>query len=118
MNQEEQEAQAQAEQREQQQAQEAITELITKWGYRDVTGLLRLVYEQEAWGEFNYLCVLQSPEGGPVYCAQPRRLFKELTKARNLNVQYEMCPAPDPKANLWMIVGNFEVDEDDEEVQA
>lgn len=105
-------AQAQARQREQETVTQAISELITKWGYRDVTGLLRLVYKQEQWGEFNYLCVLQSPEGGPVYCAMSHRLFKELTKARTLNVEYETCPAPDPKVNIWMIVGNFDDDED------
>jgi hypothetical protein len=63
---------------------------------------------------FDYLCVLQTPEGGPVYCRRERQLFKELEDARAMGHRWEQCPAPDPEENLWMIVGNFDLDDDEE----
>src|SRR5204863_6042451 len=43
----------------------AIQELVTQWGYRDITDLIRRVNEQLDHLEFDYLCVLQEPDGSP-----------------------------------------------------
>jgi hypothetical protein len=110
----------------------AIAELVTQWGYRDVTELIKRVNAQlDAMEQdeedrengpllpsFDYLHVVQTPEGGPVYCRQEQQLFKELDKARRGGHHYEHCPAPDPVKNIWMIIGNFDLDEDEEEAQA
>ena len=107
---------------EQAQVLEAISELTARWGYRDVTELLRQHLrdtppEEEDQPTFEYLCVLQSPEGGPIYCRTSRRLFKELEASRNANMPYEEgCPAPDPRKHMWMITGgNFDLDDDEED---
>lgn len=96
----------------------AITELTTQWGYRDITSFIRgwetqqaQQYPEERRQVIPYLCVLQTPEGGPVYCAQATRLFTELDAARLRQEQYASCPAPDPEQHPWMVVGNFELDE-------
>jgi hypothetical protein len=91
----------------------AIAELTGQWGYRDITDLVRRVNEQEDL-DFDYLCVLQEPDGSPVYCRRARRLFKELSAARAEGHRYEECPVPDPEKNLWMIIGNFDDEDDDQ----
>jgi len=106
----------------------AIQELTEQWGYRDITELIRRVNAQlDAMEQdeedrengplpgFDYLRVVQTPEGGPVYCRQEQQLFKELDEARRGGHHYEHCPAPDPVKNIWMVIGNFDLDEDEEE---
>ncbi|HZO72874.1 MAG TPA: hypothetical protein VFB60_11785 [Ktedonobacteraceae bacterium] len=94
-----------------------VDELLSTWGYRDITRLIRreLKRQAEEFGEpaapFRYLCVLQAPGGSPVYCRTLDRVMKELAKARAAAVEYIHCPAPDPEANLWMVMGNFEPEE-------
>ena len=105
----------------------AINELTTQWGYRNITELLRKWYQYQGYAAFNssydsnepdYLCVLQTPEGGPIYCSSTKRLYQELQKCRSANRRYELCPAPDPTTQMWRVVGNFElVNEDDEEIE-
>ena len=101
---------------------ETITELTTRWGYRDISALIAAwkkhyaeQYPDEPTNATTYLCVLQTPEGGPVYCRSAKRLFKELEAARSRNEPYAACPAPDPAQNLWMVVGNFDIGDEDEE---
>jgi hypothetical protein len=100
--------------------QAAITELVTKWGYRDISALIAAwkqryaeQYPEDA-DTTTYLCILQSPEGGPIYCKSEARLFKELETARTRNEPHEQCPAPDPAQNMWMVVGNFDIENEDE----
>ncbi len=95
----------------------AIQELVTQWGYRDITSLIRSVNEQED-REFAYLCVLQEPDGSPVYCRTARRLWRRLSEARAEGHHYDTCPAPDPSRpeNLWMVIGNFDCEDEDEDV--
>jgi hypothetical protein len=78
---------------------DAIAELTGQWGYRDITDLMRRVREQLDL-EFDYLCVLQEPDGSPVYCRQARRLWRRLSEARAEGRRYDECPAPDPEKNL------------------
>jgi hypothetical protein len=99
--------------------QAAITELTTQWGYRNISTLIAEwkqhyaeQYPPEEADTTTYLCVLQSPEGGPVYCKSEGRLFKELETARTRNEPYEQCPAPDPTHNMWMVVGNFDIEDE------
>jgi hypothetical protein len=99
---------------------DAIAELTAQWGYRDITELICQMnaadaaeYPAEHREEQAYLCVLQTPEGGPVYCRSSRRLFKELQAARATNTPYERCPAPDPCQHMWMVAGNFDLEDDE-----
>ena len=99
---------------------DAIAELTAQWGYRDISELIRQMnaaYAAEDPGEYreeqSSLCVLQTPEGGPVYCRSSRRLFKELQAARDKNIPYERCPAPDPRQHPWMVAGNFDLEDDE-----
>jgi len=99
---------------------DAIAELTARWGYRDITELICQMNAADAAGypgerreEQVYLCVLQTPEGGPVYCRSSRRLFKELQAARDKNTPYEHCPAPDPRQHPWMVTGNFDLEDDE-----
>jgi hypothetical protein len=98
---------------------QAYQELLALWGYRDITELINQIddqLQQQCQTERReYLCVLQSPEGGPVYCQRARRLFKELDSARRQGQRYEQCPAPDPVQFPWMVVGNLTVDEDEDD---
>lgn len=101
---------------------EAITELVTKWGYRDISALiaswkqyLAEQYPEEPTDITTYLCILQTPEGGPVYCRSTKRLFRELETARSRNEPYAECPAPDPAQHMWMVAGNFEIEDEDED---
>ncbi len=99
----------------------AIKELIGQWGYRDITELVRRVQEQlDAMEEGNItgidsLCVLQEPDGSLIYCQNKRSVLLELDEARTRGRYYKQCPAPDPKMFLWMVIGNFESDEPEEE---
>jgi hypothetical protein len=101
--------------------QAAIAELTTKWGYRDISALIAVINtlnteEDPQYADpTTYLCVLQTPEGGPIYCKTAKRLFRELEAARVRNKPYTQCPAPNPEQNLWMVVGNFAPDDEDEE---
>lgn len=97
---------------------EAIGELCSRWGYRDITALMTDWYQQqeqehpEDCHEKIYLAILQTPKGGPVYCRTAKRLLQELGTAREAGVEYPECPAPSPEGNMWLVVGNFEVEED------
>ncbi|MBA2397057.1 MAG: hypothetical protein H0V70_30415 [Ktedonobacteraceae bacterium] len=99
------------------QEQAAIAELTTKWGYRDISALIvawkKHMAEQyrEDADTTTYLCVLQTPEGGPVYCRTAKRLFRELETAQARNEPHEQSPAPDPAQNMWMVVGNFDIED-------
>lgn len=105
--------------------QAVLTELVTTWGYRDISSFIaqqRKSFTEDApdcADSITYLCVLQEPKGGPIYCRSAKRLFKELEVARTRNESYRQCPAPDPAApgNLWMVIGNFEIDDEEEEHQ-
>lgn len=95
---------------------EAINELLSRWGYREITQLVEDYYrsiDPEKEPEY-YLCVLQTPEGGPAYCRSARRLLKEVEKARAAGTEYAQCPAPRPEDHMWMVVGNFSEAEEDE----
>lgn len=99
----------------------AITELTTKWGYRDITALIAAwnhyqaqQFREEPRSATTYVCILQTPAGGPVYCRTDKRLIRELSAARIRNEPYERCLAPDPTDNMWMVVGNFEIDDEEE----
>lgn len=93
--------------------QDALIELTTTWGYRDVTALIRQAHAADA-AEYpgtdreDYLCVLQTPQGGPVYCRSSSRLSEELQKARDRNTPYACCPAPDPSVHPR---SNFDLEE-------
>jgi hypothetical protein len=97
----------------------AIQELTQQWGYRDITELIRRVYEQQLDEpfSFDYLCVLQQPNGEPFYCPSERLLWSELNDARAEGHGYEQCPAPEPEQQLWLVVGNFEEGEAEGEAQ-
>jgi hypothetical protein len=99
-------------------AQEALIELTERWGYRDITGIVKVEYERLERPLFDpatrarprFLCVLQTPEGGPVYCFQPAQVIGELDNARAKGREYPQgCPAPDPAdpKNLWLVVPTF-----------
>ncbi len=101
----------------------AIAELTGQWGYRDITALIRRVNDQldavdGDMQRFDYLCVLQQPDGSPLYCHRERKLFKELNDARVAGHRYEQCPAPDPAKNLWMVIGNFDLEDDEDQREA
>lgn len=99
-----------------QQIQEIIAELVSTYGYRNITELIkahRLAHaEPGEISTFQYLCVLQTPKGGPRYCKHARALLAEQHIAREAGQHYETCPAPDPRENIWMVAGNFEIDEE------
>lgn len=103
--------------------QAAMSELVTRWGYRDISALITAwkLHDAEQSPEeaetSTYLCVLQTPEGGPVYCRTAKRLFRELVAAQARNEPHEQCPAPDPAHQMWMVVGNFDIEDEDERTQ-
>jgi hypothetical protein len=93
----------------------AVKELVTQWGYRDITALIRRVYEQQQVAPFEYLSVLQRPSNEPFYCRRAADLFKELDEARRAGHYYpEGCPAPNPEKNLRLLVGYVIASFDDE----
>lgn len=55
----------------------AVAELAER-GYRDVSDLVRPYYD----GKFDYLCVLQQPDGSPLYCRTASEVFALLEVAR------------------------------------
>lgn len=102
--------------------QSAIHELCGKYGYRDISALIAVDTLQFA-AEFPqlfrddvpeaYVCILQTPEGAPIYCRTQERLFQELARAQDGGKFYKSCPVPDPRENMWMVVGNFESEKED-----
>jgi len=86
----------------------ALTELVTRWGYRDITTLMMERYQQQEQEhpEEIYLAILQTPEGGPVYCKSASRLLQALKEARETGVEYTECPASSPIDNRWLVAGN------------
>lgn len=97
----------------QQMAREAVTELVTRWDYRDVTRQVQDWYTHDAQVTgtpctFAYLCVLQRPDGNPVYCRTLQRLLATLDEARRLQ---RVRTAPEPEAMpLWTLIGNFDLE--------
>lgn len=79
----------------------AIDELTSR-GYRDVTELVRPYYK----GGFDDLCVLQQPDGSPVYCRAASEVFALLQIARS-TYTVGTQPAADPSHEVWRVVGNF-----------
>jgi hypothetical protein len=97
----------------QQMAREAVAELVTRWDYRDVTRQVQDWYTHDARATgtpctFAYLCVLQRPDGNPVYCRTLQRLLATLDEARRLQ---RVRTAPEPEAMpLWTLIGNFDLE--------
>lgn len=93
---------------------EAISELCSRWGYRDITALMTDWYQQqeqehpEDYHEKVYLAILQTPKGGPVYCQMAKRLLQELGTAREAGIEYPESPAPSPEGNMRLVAGNHE----------
>lgn len=89
----------------------AVNELVTQWGYRLITELIKVYYRRLGEVCESYLAILQTPEGGPVYCRDATRLFKELDGARATAIRYTSCPAPRAEEHMWLVIGNFEMEE-------
>jgi hypothetical protein len=81
----------------------AVAELADR-GYREVTALVRAGYGE---GEFTSLCVVQEPDGSPVYCRTASEVFTLLQTAQFTSALGTQ-PAPDPSGELWRVVGNFD----------
>jgi hypothetical protein len=90
----------------------AVNKLVTQWGYRLITELIEAYYQHLGEECEPYLAILQTPEGGPVYCRDATRLCKELDRARTTGIRYTSCPAPRPEEQMWLVIGNFETEED------
>lgn len=95
----------------------AMSELVERWGYRDLTERVeQLELEQPGAEACYYLQVLQRPTGKPVVIQHGWQILRAVNRARETGEEYPQgCPAPEPSdEELWATMRNWESDEEEE----